>query len=155
MSENFFEDLMAIGRRAGFNAATVIADAAKRIGSGQFNSSSWVKAATQLYDIGFLSFMEIAESAGNTQLEQESTVTEVLQVAAAESERQLALASPLLRLGSVEDIVPDECVTFDPSVLPAGAGEFCIVVTPNPCPSGLYTGRVSVGNLVIPLNILL
>lgn len=150
MSDDFIDGLIAAGRRAGYNAGLVLANAAKQIGTDR---SAWVKAATQLYDIAFLAFMEIADS--TTQLELEQHAEETIHIPAAGHDRRPKLQEPLRRLGSSTDIVSEDCISLTPRVLPAGASTLRLLVKPGDYPSGLYEGRVSLGNGVIRVSILL
>jgi hypothetical protein len=150
MSDEFIDSLIAAGRRAGYNTGLVLANAAKQIGTDR---SAWVKAATQLYDIAFLTFMEITDSA--TQLERQQHAEEIIQIPAAGHDRLLELHEPLRRLGSRTDTVPENCVSMTPRVLPAGTTTFRLLVEPGSYPSGLYRSRVSHGDGVVPVSILL
>jgi hypothetical protein len=150
MSDDFIDVLIAAGRRAGYNTGMVLANAAKRIGTDQY---AWVKAATQIYDIAFLAFMEIADSTRQLELQQHAETT--IHIPAAGHDRLLKLQEPLRRLGSRTDTVSEDCASLTPRVLPAGTTTFRLLVKPGSYPSGLYEGRVSHGDGVIQVSILL
>lgn len=146
---NFLDELVAIGRRMAYNAGTILVDAAKQMGNGD----DLVKPVTQLYDTAFHGFMEYVEAVSRPQAQETVTSDDVV-ISADSSDRQLTLASPLTRIGSVEKI-SDDCVVIDPPVLPAGAEIFRLVVRKSGYPSGAYACEVRAADMTIPVNVLL
>ncbi len=155
----FVDQWAAITRRVVANSGVVVAETAEQIGAGTFTGQTWVKSATQIFDIALLGSLELAEATliGPAKFAPESVRSQAITVDADTAvDRVLTVTTPFVRLGESEAIHGDR-LTFDPpagrdanrnpvGVLAVGATEFHIAVKVDELPSGIYAGAVCVTN---------
>lgn len=156
----FLEEWAAIAKRMVHNAGVVASEATELLEAGTFTQSAWSKYWIQMFDIAFMSTMEMAEAVMADPVKRApATVTsDAISVDVdMMSDRVLSIASPLTRLGTA-DTIPARQIRFDnpagcdadgnpTGLLPAGSAYFRVAVDIQELPSGLYAGMIQLASV--------
>jgi hypothetical protein len=140
--------MAAITRRMISESGKVAEEASGKLDSKSYTPSEWVESMVRWSDIALFGGIELAETmlAGPGQYEKEP-IRHTYKVAPDDDHPRLLVIASLSRPGAADDAAAH--VRFDPAngVLPRGETDFSILITPAGLASGLYIGRVHIGEV--------
>jgi hypothetical protein len=150
------DNIATIAKRMVNQARRVVEEDSSRISEGSYTVNAFVKSMTKFADIGLVGGIELAETAfiGPARYAPPAFISDPITVPESQSVRTLSMddAAPLQRPGTA-DPIPNDRICFEPPYLTAGTTEFRIVVDEAGLPSGVYTGKVKVGDDEEPVEV--
>ena len=142
------EHMASVMRRMFKQAGMVAKDASSQVDDDKYDYDQWVKTMTKLFDIAMVGGIDLVQTAvvGPAPYTTRSFNSKKFQVDAADHDRTLSIEPPGLARPGGTDAIPSDRIKIDPGTLAAGATEFHFVVNEDGLPSGVYLGKVRVGD---------
>jgi hypothetical protein len=154
------DNMATVARRMVNQAKRVVEEASGRMDDNSYTVNSFVKSMTKLADIGLVGGIELVETAfiGPGRYAPAAFISDPITVPESHDVRVLSIdeAAPLKRPATADaDAVPTDRICFEPPYLTRGVTEFRIVVNEEGLPSGIYTGKVRVGDDEEPVEVVI
>ena len=129
--------------------AQVASEASDSIDKDEFDKDEWVQSAIKLTNIGLLRGAEIAQTVAAGPAQYADAIVKVpfsLTDADVDANLDRELKVPSLKLGGLNDKVPNYRISFEPTdcVLRAGNRDFTLVINSAGLPSGVYVGTIEI-----------
>ncbi len=145
--------------------AQVASEASDLIDKDDYDKDEWVQSAIKLTNIALLRGAEIAQTVAAGPAQYADAIVKVpfsLTDADVDANRDRELKVPSLKLGGLNDKVPNYRISFEPTdcVLRAGMRDFTLVINSAGLPSGVYVGTIEISPagvvppaLIVPVSV--
>lgn len=143
------EHMASVMRRMFKQAGMVAKEASSRVDDDKYDYDQWVKTMTKLFDIAMVGGIDLVQTAvvGPAPYTTRSFNSKKFKVEpAVNHERTLSIEPPGLARPGATDAIPLDRIKINPEKLPAGETEFYFEVNEDGLPSGVYVGKVRVGD---------
>jgi hypothetical protein len=142
------EHMASVMRRMFKQAGMVAKDASSRVDDDKYGRDEWMKTMTKLFDIAMVGGIDLVQTAvvGPAPYTTRLFNSKKFEVKPADHDRKLTLEPPGLARPGATHAIPSDRIKIQPPTLPAKATEFHFEVNEEGLPSGVYTGKVRVGD---------
>jgi hypothetical protein len=142
------ENMAAVVSRMVKQSATVAKEVSSQIDDNKYGVNQWMNAMTKLFDIALVGGIDLVQTAviGPAPYTPTAFNSRSFNVEAADHERKLSIVAPGLTRPGTTDPIPADQITLVPETLAPQQTKFHFHVSEEGLPSGVYTGRVRVGD---------
>lgn len=143
------EHMASVMRRMFKQAGMVAKEASGQVDDDKYGRDQWMTTMTKLFDIAMVGGIDLVQTAvvGPAPYTSRSFNSKKFQVQpAVDHERELRIEPPGLARPGATDAIPPDKITINPKNLPPGGTEFFFEVNEDGLPSGVYVGKVRVGD---------
>jgi hypothetical protein len=149
------DHMASVMRRMFKQAGMVAKEASSRVDDDDFGINQWVKTMTKLFDIAMVGGIDLVQTAviGPAPYSTNAFNSRKFSVSPADQPRPLSIEPPGLARPGSTDPIPSDQIKVVPETLAPGDTEFHFQVNEDGLPSGVYIGRVRVGNDQEPVDV--
>ena len=143
------ENMAAVVSRMVKQSATVAKEVSSQIDDNKYGVNQWMNAMTKLFDIALVGGIDLVETAviGPAPYTPTAFNSRSFDVKGpADHPRELSIEAPGLTRPGKTDPIPADQITLVPETLAPQQTTFQFRVDEDGLPSGVYTGRVRVGD---------
>jgi hypothetical protein len=142
------EHMAAVVSRMTKQAAAVAKEVSGQIDDNKYGINQWMDAMTKLSDIALVGGIDLVQTAviGPAPYTPTAFNSRSFDVKAADHQRKLLIEAPGLTRPGTKDPIPADQITLVPDTLAPQETKFHFRVSEEGLPSGVYTGRVRVGD---------
>lgn len=143
------ENMAAVVSRMVKQSATVAKEVSSQIDDNKYGVNQWMNAMTKLFDIALVGGIDLVQTAVIGPAPYTPTAFNSRSFDAkgpTDHPRKLSIEAPGLTRPGSTDAIPADQITLVPEILAPQQTKFQFHVNEDGLPSGVYTGRVRVGD---------
>ena len=142
------EHMAAVVSRMVKQSAAVAKEVSGQIDDNKYGVNQWMDAMTKLFDIALVGGADLVQTAviGPAPYTATTFNSQSFDVKAADHPRKLSIEAPGLTRPGTKEPIPADRITLVPGTLAPQQTRFHFRVSEEGLPSGVYTGRVLVGD---------